>query len=96
MVLLENVIVLAIAVAAVLLLHILSIRSAARWIFSSAAVVIEILVAVLLLFAGASVEELYLMLLIFGAVSVSVYYYAKPSQKNDADNKIEKETSNGI
>ncbi len=96
MILLDNIIVLLIAIAAVLLLQILSIKTAKKWIYASASVVIELLVTVFLLFEGASLEELYLMLLIFGAVSLSVYYYVKPAPKNDADVSEKEETSNGI
>lgn len=96
MVLLDNIIVLVIATALVLVFQILSIKTTKRWIYSSISVVIELLAAVFLLFAGASLEELYLILLLFGAISLSVYYYVRPAPKNYSAESVKEEASNGI
>ncbi len=88
MVLLDNIILFAAIFAVVAFLIYLSARAEKNYIFSIAAVVIEFLTVIFLLFRGADIEELYLTIVLYGAVSATVYCYGKP-KKADA-NEVEK------
>ena len=53
--------------------------------------VIELGTVVLLLFKGASIEELFLMILVFGCITLSLNYYAK-RENTDASAGVDEKT----
>ncbi len=91
MVILDNVFLFAAAVAVVAVLIYLSTRAGKNYIFSVAAAVVEFLTVLFLLFRGADIEELFLAVVIYGAVSVSVYYYGKPPKNKINEEKAKEE-----
>lgn len=91
MVLLDNIILFTAALAVVAFLIYLSTRTEKNFIFSIAAAVIELLTVILLLFKGADIEELFLTVVLFGAISATVYYYGKPKGTNVNEEEKSKE-----
>ncbi len=91
MVLLDNVFLFAAAVVIAALLIYLSTRAEKNYIFSVAAAIVELLTVIFLLYRGADIEELFLTVIIYGAVSATVYYYGKPAEAKENEEKAKEE-----
>ena len=74
MVLLDNLILLILLTLLAAASQFLSLKLEKKLIPSLAAALFELAAVIILLYRGADLEELFLMLLVFGAVSVTVYY----------------------
>lgn len=77
MILLENLILLIVLTALFAAAAYLSLTMTKKLIPAVVSAVTELGVAVFLLFKGATIEELFLMVLIFGGITVSLNYYCK-------------------
>ncbi len=86
MVLLDNLIWMLILVAAFAALSYLSLTARKKLVFVIASAAVELGAVVLILFDKASVEELFLTVILFGAVSLMLNYFVKkadPSADSD-------------
>lgn len=95
MVLLENLILLLILAAVMAFSQLLCVRLEKKLIPAIISGVAELVAVILLLYRGAALEELFLTLLVFGAISVSVYYYAGETKKADAPAENEDKEADG-
>lgn len=77
MILLENLILLIVLTAVFAASAYLSLTMKKKLIPALISAVTELGVAVLLLFKGATIEELFLMVIIFGCITLSFNYYHK-------------------
>ena len=83
--LLDNFMILLIAAAAVAALVFIGTRHKKGWIFALLASFTELGVVLFLLYRGVALEEVFLMLLIFGAISVTVHSLGNKKRKSDMD-----------
>lgn len=87
MVLLDNLILLILLTLLAAASQFLSLKLEKKLIPSLASVFFELAAVIILLYRGAELEELFLMLLVFGAVSVTVYYRFGNKKENLSEEK---------
>ena len=77
MILLDNLILLILLTALFAVMSYLALTMKKKLVPAVISAVTELGTALLLLFKGASIEELFLMILVFGCITVSLNYYGK-------------------
>lgn len=90
MILLDNLILLILLTALFAAATYLSLSMKQKLVFAAVSALTELGTVLLLLFKGASIEELFLMILVFGCVTVSLNYFKKEpvkADRSDADPK---------
>lgn len=90
MVLLENLIPLLLIFALYSVLQVMCAKRIAGCIPSVLSFLSVLASAILLIYAKSSLEELFLVLIAFGAVSLSVFYFMSSEKKTDRDKNEEK------
>ncbi len=87
MILLDNLILLILLTALFAVMSYLALKMKKKLVPAVISAVTELGTALLLLFKGASIEELFLMILVFGCITVSLNYYGK-HENSEAEKSV--------